>query len=304
MNPNRLDLYSLALFCHVARSGSISQGAKLSALALGAASRRISDLEDAVGTSLFQRHSRGVTVTVAGQALHEHAQQILKGVDNLAADLSDYAAGLVGVVRLWANTSAVTQFLPADIFSFASGNPGVRIELEEADSSDIVMAVVDGRADLGIFADRTPAHGLQLLEYRKDQLVLIVPRGHALSRRRSVKLADTLDHDFVSLSKNTSLAKRLQLETAELGRTLKVRIHVRSFDGICQMVSAGMGIAILPKEAVRPFLNAMNLRQIPLDESWAVRSLLIGVRASGAVPRHVRMVIDHLCNAPGTQTPA
>jgi DNA-binding transcriptional LysR family regulator len=146
MNLHRLDLVSLSLFSLVVRTGSISKGAALAHLAVGAASKRISDLETTIGTPLLERHSRGVLLTVAGQALHQHAQKILSDVDLLAADLSDYASGMVGVVRLWANTSAVTQFLPHDLAAFTLANPGIRIELEEQNSREIVVAVLDGRA--------------------------------------------------------------------------------------------------------------------------------------------------------------
>lgn len=298
MNLHRLDLVSLSLFSLVARSGSISKGAGLASLAVGAASKRIADLEDAVGAALLERHSRGVTLTVAGQALQRHAQRILSDVDQLAADLSDYASGLVGVVRLWANTSAVTQFLPSDIASFVRRNPSIRIELEEEDSSEVVLAVMDGRADFGIFADRTAAFGLHLMNYREDRLVLVVPRGHALARRRTARFEEVVDDDFVSLSKGTSLAQRLQAETQALGRRLKMRIQVRSFDAMCRMVAAGMGVAILPGEAIRPYVRSMNLHEVALDDAWATRRLLIGLRDANAVPRHVRMLIDHLCAAP------
>src|ERR1700754_37060 len=216
LNLHRLDLFSLSLFSLIARTGSISQGAGLASLAVGAASKRITDLEAAVGTALFERHSRGVTLTVAGHALQRHAQRLLSDVDQLAADLSDHASGLVGVVRLWANTSAVTQFLPRDISAFITANPGIRIELEEQNSDEIVLAVLDGRADVGILADRTPALGLQLLNYREDRLVLVVPRGHALARRRTLRFEEAVSYDFVSLSQGTSLARRLQTETEAL----------------------------------------------------------------------------------------
>jgi DNA-binding transcriptional LysR family regulator len=251
-----------------------------------------------VGVVLLERHSRGVTLTVAGQALQRHAQRILSDVDQLAADLSDYASGLVGVVRLWANTSAVTQFLPLDISSFVNANPGIRIELEEEDSSEVVLAVLDGRADFGIFADRTHTLGLQVMNYREDRLVLVVPRRHGLARRRTVRFEEAVEYDFVCLSKGTSLAKRLQSETETLGRRLKIRIQVRSFDAMCQMVAAGMGVAILPAEAIQPHVRSMNLRQIALEDAWASRRLLIGLRDANAVPRHVRLLIDHLCEAP------
>src|SRR5262245_62766207 len=144
MNLHRLDLVSLSLFNLVVRSGSISKGAELAHLAVGAASKRISDLEDAVGAELFERHSRGVTLTLAGQALHRHAQRILADVDQLAADLSDHARGIVGVVRLWAITSAVTQFLPSDLAGFIASHPGIRIDMDEADRRRAVLAVHDG----------------------------------------------------------------------------------------------------------------------------------------------------------------
>lgn len=304
MNLHRLDLFSLSLFSLVARSGSISKGAELANLAVGAASKRITDLEAAVGATLLERHSRGITLTVAGQALQVHAQRILSDVDQLAADLSDYATGLVGVVRLWANTSAVTQFLPADISSFVRANAGIRIELEEEDSGEVVLAVLDGRADIGIFADRTPALGLHQIHYREDQLVLVVPQGHPLARRRTVRFEEAIDYDFVSLPKGTSLAKRLQAETKALGRSLKMRLQVRSFDAMCQMVAAGLGVAVLPRDAVQPHLRSMNLRQIALQDSWATRHLLIGLRDASAVPRHVRLLIDHFLVSPNTVSKA
>ena len=303
INLHRLDLFSLSLFGLIARTGSISKGAKLAALAVGAASKRITDLEAAVGTELLERHSRGVTLTVAGQALQRHVQRILGDVDQLAADLSDYARGLIGVVRVWANTSAVTQFLPGDIAAFAAGNPGIRIELEEEDSSEVVSAIHDGRADFGIFADRTPTLGLQVMNYRKDRLVLVVPRGHALSRRSHVRFEEVIDYDIVSLSARTSLAKRLQIEADVLNRRLKLRIQVRSFDAMCKMVGAGMGVAVLPRDAVHTLVRAMDLRQITLDDDWTNRQLLIGMRDANAVPRAARLLIDHLCESSGPEAP-
>ena len=295
LNQFRGGLVSLSLFSLVARTGSISQGAALAALAVGAASKRLSDLERSLGTALLERHSRGVTLTEAGQALQRHAQRILSDVDQMTADLSDYASGLTGVVRLWANTSAVTQFLPGQVSSFVGDNPRIRIELEEADSHEIVMAVLDGRADLGIFADRTPALGLHVLRYQQDRLVLVAPAGHPLTRHRSARWEQAVEYDFVTLAKATSLHKRLEMETEQLGRRLKNRIQVRSFDAICRMVAAGMGIAVLPDVAVEPLLKPLNLRRVALDERWSDRTLLIGVRDLDALPRHVRAFIDHLC---------
>ena len=293
MNLHRLDFVSLSLFTLVVRTGSISKGAELTHLAVGAASKRISDLEAAVGAPLLERHSRGVKLTAAGEALHGHAVRILGDVDLLAADLSDHARGVLGVVRLWANTSAVTQFLPADLAAFATVQPGIRIALNEADSHEVVLAVLEGRADLGIFAERTATLGLQTLPFRSDRLVLVVPPGHALAACPRVAFAEALDYDFVSLSGRTSLAQRLALEGGHLGKPLRIRIQVRSFDAMCQMVAAGLGIAVLPDAAVQPLVQALGLRMLELTDPWVERELLLGVRDLAALARPVRSLLDH-----------
>ena len=294
MNLHRIDLVSLSLFNLVARTGSISQGAELAMLAVGAASKRVADLEAAFGVPLLERHSRGVKLTPAGEALYLHVQRILGDVDHMSADLSDHARGLLGVVRLWANTSAITQFLPGDLAAFAQLQPGIRIELNEADSHEVVMAVLDGRADLGIFADRTPALGLQTQAYRRDRLVLVVPQGHALARRKKLAFAEAVDYDFVSLTQATSLAQRLELESRQMGKPLRIRIHVRSFDAMCQMVSAGLGIAVLPVAAAQPLGQALGLKLIELIDPWVERELLVGARDLGALARPARSLLDHL----------
>lgn len=298
MNLHRLDLVSLSLFSLVVRTGSISKGAELAHLAVGAASKRIADLESAMGTELFERHSRGITLTAAGEALQRHALRILNDVDLMTADLSDYAAGVVGVVRLWANTSATTQFLPSDIAAFAATNPHIRIELEEQNSEQIALAVVDGKADFGIMADQTPTLGLQTTLYRRDHLVLVVPDGHPLARRKSVSFEDALEFDFVGLTRNTSLAKRVESATGGSGFRLKLRIQVRSFDAMCRMVAAGLGIGVLPDAAVQPHLRSMGLRRIGLSEDWACRDLLICARDLGALPKPARLLVNHLTRAP------
>lgn len=298
MNLHRLDFVSLSLFNLVARTGSISQGAELARLAVGAASKRMSDLEAAFGVPLLERHSRGVKLTVAGDALHRHIQGILSAIDVMSADLSDHASGLIGVVRLWANTSAITQFLPEELAAFSRTQPQIRIELQEANSQEITLALLDGRADLGIFADRTPSLGLHTTPYRADRLVLVVPATHPLAQRTSVAFVEAVEFDFVSLTQSTSLAQRLELESSRLGKPLRLRIHVRSFDAMCQMVAAGLGIAVLPDKAVQPLVQALNLRKIELTDAWVQRELLLGARDVSALTRPVRTFFDYLLAAP------
>ncbi len=294
MNLARIDLTTLALFIAVVRHGSISGGARHSHLAVGAASRRISDLENALGTPLLFRNASGVALTDAGQACLAHARRVLQEIEQMAGTLSDYAQGVRGQVRIAANTSSITQFLPEDLTTFMQAHPAVNIELEEQNSSDVVAALVENRADVGIVADRTPMRGLQTMPYRLDELVLVTPPGHPLAGRRRLSFADTLDYDYVSLPPTTSLAMRLAEASARLERPMRLRIQVRSFDAICRMVAATGGVGLLPRLAAEPHARSMRLRLIPLLDDWAHRGLLLVMRDIETLTVAARLLVTHL----------
>lgn len=294
MNLSRFDLATLALFIAVARHGSISAGARQSHLAVGAASKRISDLESTLGTPLFYRNASGVSLTDAGHACLTHAQRVLQEVEQLAGTLSDFAGGVRGQVRIAANTSSITQFLPEDLAVFMQAHPAVRIDLEEQNSSEIAASVAENRADVGIVADRTPLRGLHSMPYRQDELVLVVPAGHRLSGRRRVAFAETLDYDYVGLPSATSLAMRLAEASARLDKPMRLRIQVRSFDAICRMVAATGGVGLLPRVAAEPHARSMRLRLISLADDWARRELLLVVRDIEALTVAARLLVVHL----------
>ena len=124
--------------------------------------------------------------------------------------------------------------------------------------------------------------------------MLGVPSGHPLAKRKKVAFAEAVDYDFVSLTQSTSLAQRLELESGHLSKPLRLRIHVRSFDAMCQMVAAGLGIAVLPVAAAQPLGQALGLRLIELSDTWVERELLLGARDLNALARPVRTLLDHL----------
>jgi DNA-binding transcriptional LysR family regulator len=294
VNFARFDLVTLGLFVSVARAGSITRGAQQSNLAVAAASKRITDLEAHLGTELLYRYSNGVKLTEAGNTFFQHALEIIQDVERMSSTMSDYAAGSRGQVRIWANTSAITQFLPDDLMLFMRAHPAIRIDLEEQNSGAIVAAVRENRADIGIYADQTPADGMTVFDYRRDELVLIVPKDHALAGRASISLSDALDYDFVSLAQSTSLAERLHAESSRLQKPLKLRIQVRSFDAVCRMVMAGLGIGILPRIAAQPHMRPLGLKLVRLEDEWAKRRLLLCLRATVGLAAPVRLLASSL----------
>ncbi|MDM0052871.1 LysR family transcriptional regulator [Variovorax sp. J22R115] len=294
INPARVDFVTLRLFCAVVQTGSITKGAAQCHLALSAASRRLSDFEAATGAQLLERSVQGVSVTPAGHAAGQHAMRLFQGFELFSSELADYAEGYRGHVRLWANMSALTEFLPEALSDFMAHQPGIRVDVEEQLSGDIVRALLDGLADIGVFAEGTPADGLTLAPFRNDELVLLCPRAHPLAKARKVAFADCLDHDFVGLNRGSSLLELTSRAAAESGRPLRMRVQVRSFDAMCQMIAAQLGVGVLPLAACKETPGPRGLKAVRLIDSWAQRQLLLGYSASRQLSAAARMIADHL----------
>jgi len=290
----RFDLMDLRLFLSIADSGSITQGAERVHLALASASARIRGMEEALGVALLARGRRGVRPTPAGQALVHHARLMMEQHERMKGELGAYARGLKGHVRLLCNTAAMSEFLPDALGPYLAAHPNIDIDLEERPSYQIVQAVAQGLADLGIVADTVDPGALETFPFRVDRLVVVVPRRHALARRRQLAFRDIVDRDFVGLSPGSALQEHLGDHAARAGRALKLRVRVGGFDAVCRMVEHGSGIGIVPETAARRCRRAMAVGIVKLAEPWALRHLTLCVRRLEALPAHAQQLVQHL----------
>jgi DNA-binding transcriptional LysR family regulator len=277
MNPP-IDLITLRVIVAVADCGSISAGSDRVSLALGATSARISALEAALGIRIFERSSRGVKLTPTGHMLVQRGRELLADADRLTVDLHDHSLGLQGHVRMLANASAIVEFLPQRLESFMRTHPLIRIDLQECSSPEIPLALLEGRADLGMVDIAHPLQGLRFQNLFSDQLVLIVPRSHRLAQAAQAALHELLAEDFISLMDGNAISGRLMSAAAVLGQTLRIRMQMRSFDAVCRMVAGGLGVGVLPLEAVAPQLAFLPIVAIPLSDAWAVRTHRLATR--------------------------
>jgi DNA-binding transcriptional LysR family regulator len=299
-SPLRFDLTSLQLFVAVAEELSLTKAANREHLVLSAASKRITELEDAVGSPLLYRHARGVTLTPAGQSLLHYSRQVLQTLHRMQGELSEFAEGIQGHIRMHAIASAIIQFLPEELDAFLTQYPRVKIDLEERVGPEIVRAVAEGTADIGIIAEGTPATGLELLPYHTDRLVVVTPKRHPLTRLKSVRLAETLEYDYVGPRTGSSLYSLMMRGAMEAGGSIKLRVQVRSFDGMCRMIQANLGIGILPAGAIAPQLKSMGIRTVALTEDWASRKLYVCVRELDSLPVTARQLVRHLSRPTGS----
>ncbi|SIT73625.1 transcriptional regulator, LysR family [Ectothiorhodosinus mongolicus] len=287
------DLVSLNLFIRAVERRSISKAALESHIALAAASRRIAMLEHCYGVQLLYRSAQGVEPTAAGTSLLYHARRLLHRESLMKAEMSDFLNGIKGHIRLQANTSAITQFLPQELAVFSESFPEVKIELTESRSSLIIQALRDGNADLGIVMDGPSCEGITRFAYHQDTLVVVVPKGHEMTSKK-VSFAETLKYDFVGLDGDTAIMGLLSAAAKELDEPLRLRVQVSSFEAVCKFVQAGIGIGVLPKLTAEEFGRGMGLRLIELDEDWTSREMYVCVRSINALSAPTKTLISHL----------
>lgn len=294
----RFDPTSLRLFIAACEEGSIARAAERESMVPSAVSKRIAELEEAVGAPLLYRHQKGIEPTPAGTCFLNHARDVLDELVRMAADLSQFTTGERGHIRISANRSSIIQFLPGDLNRFRLAHPTIDIELQERTSEEVVEAVLSNQSDLGIGAglESAVAQGLRVQNYRVDQLVLVVPADHQLAPLAAVRFRDTLTYSHIALHRDSPLYRTLGEAARAAGKSIKYGVHLQSFDAVCRMVQGGLGIAVIPRQAVSTAQDGPALATIPLLDDWASRQFHIVSRAEDSLSTVCRSFLDFMAN--------
>ncbi len=276
--PVPFDITDFRLFVNVAETRSLTRGAERSFLSVPAVSNRIRNLEDTLGVRLLERSPQGVTLTAAGEVYLQHARVVLTELERLTGNLQPFTAGLSGQLKLVANTTAITEYLPPVIGDYLATHPDVRIEVRERLSDDIVRLVREGGTDLGIISGNIPTSGLQAVPFVKSSLILVAPLGHPLLAQRDIWFEQALDHAFVALLEGSAFQMFMTRAAGALHKPMTIRVHVASHDATCRMVAAGAGVAIMPKAAFTRLKGDQQIGSCNLRDDWAVRTFQVCAR--------------------------
>lgn len=298
-----IDLESLRVFTTVVEEGSIATASRVLHLVSSAVSKRVSDLERDAGVSLFHRHSRGVMPTPAGEALYRHAKGIFEQFRQIDTLLSEFTGGVRGHVRLSVTYTAMVYYLPEDLRLFTKANPEIRIELVEHPTDTVLRMVENGAVDFGICSSSDPSLRLTVLPYRRDRLFLIVPSGHRFASRERISFVETLGEDFVGMQEGASIHTLCTRAAETHHQRMKLKIQVTNFEAVRNMVSAGLGIGVLPEIGI-PDSGSHGLVSVSLDDAWADRHLNIVCRDLDSLPTPARMMVDKLTSRSTFACPA
>lgn len=291
----RYELTDLKLFLAVAESESLSAGATVIHISAPSASYRLKNLEQAVGAALFVRGPKGMSLTPAGRVLLTHVRTVLSAVEHMQGDVARFGNGVTGHIRVVANSSCM-EGLTSALSRYLVTHPNINVEMEELLSVDIVRAVAEKRADIGLLAGDVGTDKLSSMAYAEDELILVTPVPHAFGSRSSVTFEEIVDADFITLSKRSSNTQFLTQMAARAGRTLKVRVNVHSFPVMLRLVEENVGVSVVPRSVAVRAIQAGRVAGVKLKDPWAKRIQSVVAVDFDTLPGFVREFVDYLKN--------
>jgi DNA-binding transcriptional LysR family regulator len=291
-----IDIKTLRLLVAVCDLQNIKHAAAQENIEPSAISKRIAQLEASLGTPLLLRNRRGVEPTPAGLALLEHARTMLFTMDRIESDIAAFSGGVRGHVRLVASASAIAEALLDDVASFMrqESNRNVKVDIEEGLSSDIVNAIRDGRAAVGVCWDSADFGTLRHRPYRMDQLALAVHADHPLAARESLSFGDTLRYEHVGLQSNSAVHRMLQRAAAQAGGSVDYRVIVSNFDAAFRAVAANLGVSVIPMQVGSAYASLANVRLLPLTDNWATRRFAVCFKDEATLQPAALRMVEHL----------
>ena len=173
-------------------------------------------------------------------------------------------------------------------------HPTVAIDVSESSSQDVIDAVRGLHAELGICAEIEDDQGLERQPYRKDPLVLLVPRQHPLARRKAIHFAEALDSEFIGMQGSSVIQSLMEKSAADAESALRQRIRVATVHSMCRLVEQGMGIGVMPEKTAQSLADAALTRMIHLQDPWADQTLWIYARRFDALDESAKLFVSHV----------
>jgi DNA-binding transcriptional LysR family regulator len=286
---------SLEVFVAVARTGSITRAAQQLSYTQSAVSRQVAALEADAGSALFDRLPRGVALTEAGRSLLPHAESVLDRLASARRDLAAVRGLAAGRLRVGAFPTAVAALVPRALAAFRDAHPGVDLSLVEGLTPGLLERLEAGDADVAVVS--TPPdrplddRRFDLHHLLDERLLVAVPRGHRLARRRTVGIGELADDSFIAGS--ATAEQTLLRATLPTGFQPRVDIVAAEWTGKLGCVAAGLGVALVPALAIRatpPDIALLRLK----SEDATVRRVLAATVAGRSRPPAVSAFLDEL----------
>lgn len=290
----RFDTTTVHLVLAIVEEGSISRAADRLGLAVAAASRRVTDLEEQLGAKLFRRVPHGVEVTESGDKLLQYLKQIDNLIDRLEGDAKALHDGLDGRIIIGAPKAVVIAFLALDLANIQRKYPNISLKVVEENSRIVQQLLRDKVIDVGIYENKSGFLDLGKIPYRDDRLVLVYSRAHFRFGTAPVELDELIDLPVVSLGKGSAVLAAVQRAYRSRGRQFAGNFSVAGFDTMLALVRHGLGVGLMPPDVLRSFHPERGVGSAELGGDWHHRSYVLSCVEGHAQPQTLHNVVTEL----------
>ncbi|MDR5652145.1 LysR family transcriptional regulator [Ruixingdingia sedimenti] len=291
------DLFSLKLFISAVEERQIGRAAMRENISASTATKRIQDLEEIAGIKLLERTPAGVTPTPAGQVLERYLRNIFGQLDDMRAEIAGFSEGVRGEITVASARSVIAPFLAKELGEFGREYPMVDLIVHEVENARIVQAVANGEAEIGVFAVTAGVDltGVDVVPYREDRIVAVIPRSHPLAACESVTFQDLLSENLIPVH---GMMGAFETASQRLGREFRPRYVTRSIEAAISLTQAGLGVTVQPECLVSRDLFD-EVATVRLDEPWAKRLIKIATPRGRVPSRAAGALMAQLLDRPG-----
>ncbi len=269
-----MNLDTLSLYCDVIRSGSFSLGASAHRVSQSAASQAIRQLEDEVGAQLIDRTKRPFMITPEGQKFFDACLVMLESFDKVKAEIRSQKTLVSGAVRVAVIYSVgLHQDMGYYTQQFTMKHPQAKIRLAYLHPNEVVEAVINDHADLGILSFPTPHRSLTIIPWHSEQMVFVCHRSHPLAKKREITPRDLAEQSFIAFDRTLNIRKAIDKALRQRGVKVNIAMELDNIETIKHAISIESGVSILPKPSVTREIEAGVLLGFPMDLQELVRPI-------------------------------
>jgi len=266
-----MDISNLQAFVAVATTGSFSRAAGQLCLTQPAVSKRITTLEEQLGTRLFDRIGRRITLTEAGHTLRPRAEHILAEMEDSRRAIANLKQTIAGRLSIGTSHHIGLHRLPPVLRTFSSAHPGVELDLHFMDSEAACRAVEQGELELGIVTlPPNPSPVLHALPVWDDPLDIVVSHDHLLAAEKQPGITDLARHTAILPARGTYTRELLEQAITPLNINLHVGLSTNYLETIKMMVSVGLGWSVLPRTMVGKEICTLSITGFQLQRTLGV----------------------------------
>lgn len=280
-----MSLVQIRYFLEVAHCGSIREASERLNVAASALSRQIRNIEQELAVQLFERNARGMLLTPAGEIYARYARGMALERERVRAEIDELRGLRRGLVKIHSVEGAIADAITEAVARFRQTHPGVRFRLTAASTDDVITAVREGIADIGVSFNAQPDPAVHFVSRINDPVVAIVAAAHDLAACREISFLDLIGHPIAIPETGFGIRRLIDDACRQLGISLTPVLETNSIDALRGFARSGTGIAILPPTSCRHAIKAGSVKPIRfIDALLQSATMDLSVLAGRSLP--------------------